>query len=157
VPREPGFNNPQIIFPKRVDTRLIHGVANAHRFLPAQTLRHMDFARWGRLEDDLKATMEIDGIDEAAAFRVRRDLLVSTVANASDHVKLSGDLGAKIAEQLLKNGLTPEQVSSILDKSYSIKGLQEEHGKVPEFLAVRQALARALGQNPATGRVTIDA
>lgn len=154
IAREEGFESPDIAYPDGVDTRYIYGVAKPSRYLPAQTMRHLEFARLGKLDAETQEVMQITG-EPPDRFKIDWGALITTIENASDVVQLAGDIGAKIAEQLLDNGLSEKQVTAILKKSFDTSGVKKEHGDVPEAREVWKALGQSLARTPETGRLAI--
>jgi hypothetical protein len=152
VARGEGIDNPTIKYPEGVDIGLVHGVAKPSRYLSAQTMRHLEFARLGKLDD---ATKEAMLITEAPleSFEVDWDKLIPVLETATDTVQLAGDIGANVAEQLLDNGLSNEQVAAILKKSYSIHGIKEEHGDIPEAEQTYEALVESITTSPKTAQL----
>lgn len=150
--RETGYENPNITYPEGVDANFIYGVAKPSRYLPAQTLRHLEFARLGKLDEATKEAMLITD-EPVDRFEIDLNKLVPVIEAATDTVQLAGDIGAGIAEQLLGNGLPSEKVAAILKKSFSIRGIKEEHGDVPEADTVYAALIESLGASATTAEL----
>jgi hypothetical protein len=160
IPRQPGYENEQIEYPGRVDKTKVHGAALPHRLMPARAFRNLEFARWGRLETAATEAMQLGDLNDeelSTVLKLRRETFAPVIGNAKDHIKLAGQIGAEMARQLLRNGLTPDQVSAILNTSYDVSDLEAEHGNIPELQAVRVALAQSLAGNPTTAGVEIDA
>ena len=51
IEREKGIDNPNISYPEGVDADFVYGVAKPSRYLPTQTMRHVEFARLGKLDE----------------------------------------------------------------------------------------------------------
>lgn len=152
VAREEGIDNPKIKYPEGVDISLVYGVAKPSHYLPAQTIRHLEFARLGKLDNATKQAMLITEAP-SESFEVDWDKLIPVLEAATDTVQLAGDIGANIAEQLIDNGLTNEQVAAILRKSYDIRGIKEEHGGILEADQTYAALVESIAASPKTAQL----
>ncbi|HSX35909.1 MAG TPA: hypothetical protein VLH84_03170 [Patescibacteria group bacterium] len=152
IPRQPEYENPAIVYPTGVDTRLIYGVAKPHRYFPAQTMRYLEFARLGELDP---ATAQEFGVTDQnrAAFGVPWDTLVPTIEAATGMVDLSAALSQQIAQSLLGNGLEPQQVAAVLRRGYSLEGMQQEHGRVRQTEQAYEALLDRLQSSDDTAPV----
>lgn len=152
IARGASVENPKIQYPDGVDIGFVYGVAKPSRYLPAQTMRHLEFARLSKLDDATKQAMLIAEMP-TESFKVDWDKLIPVIEDATDIIQLAGSIGAKVAEQLLDNGLSDEQVAAILNKSYSIRGIKEEHGNIPEADQTFEALVASVTASPKTMQV----
>lgn len=146
--------SPLVSYPESVSLEYVHGIGKPSRYLPAQTMLNLEFARLGKLDDDTKYIMGIEDATDSSLFAVDWDELIPIIKAAKDPVSLAGNLGAEVGRRLLENGLSPEKVAGFLNKSFSIRGIKAEHGNIPEADAVRQALIDSLAANPATQEVS---
>jgi len=149
-PRESGFDNPTIEYPDGVDSDFIYGVAKPHRYFPAQTMRHLEFARLGKLDEKTKSNLLIADEADLSKFTIDWEELIPTIESATDTTVLAGNIGAQIASQLLKNGLNTQQVAAILAEGYSTRGVKQEHGNIPEANEVYSALLASLALSSET-------
>lgn len=152
IAREPGIVNPKIVYPEGVDTESLHGIVKPSRYLPAQTIRHLEFARLGKLDNATKEAMQIDDAPQEC-FAIDWDMLIPIIESANSTIRLAGDIGANVAKQLLGNGLDDAQVAAILKKGFSTRGIKEEHGDIPEADEVYNALLDSLASSSITSRV----
>lgn len=153
IDRDPTAS-PDVGYPESADISKIHGIGKPSRYLPAQTMRHLEFARLGKLDEPTKEAMGISSVEELDKFAVAWDSLVPVIECATDTIELAGAIGAEVGRQLLANGLPPEQVAGVLQKSYSVRGIKEEHGDVPEADKVYEALVSNLAKLPETEAVS---
>ncbi len=149
VKRDPNAS-PDVVYPEGVDNDLIHGINAPHRFFPAQTMRHLEFARLYKLDSDTEKAMGINELRDLDKCAVDWEDLVPVIESATDVTQLAGDLGATIALRLLDNGLSQEQVTGILRKGFSVEGIKKEHGNVSEADQVFNSLISALKAHPTT-------
>lgn len=140
-------------YPDSISLAHVHGIGKPHRYLPAQTARNLEFARLGKLEADTKAVVGIDENTDLSKYAVDWDILTPVIESARDVVSLAGSIGAEIGRQLLKNGLEPEKVAAFLKKSFSIRGMKEEHGDLKEADEVLDSLIDHLINGPQTAKV----
>lgn len=152
IAREVGYKNPKISYPDGVDTRFIYGVAKPSRYLTAQTIRHLEFARLGKLDEATREAMLIND-EPIERFTIDWRTFIPIIEAATDTVELAGSIATNIAEQLLSNGLSVEKVAAVLKKSFSIRGIKEEHGEVPEADHVYAALIASLESSTAAAGV----
>ena len=150
--RDPEVDNPKIVYPDGVDVNKIYGVAKPSRYLPAQTLRNLEFARLGRLDKATKKAMLIEDIDQTM-LGIDWDEFIPVIESAENVIELSGAIGAKVAEKLLQSGLSIEQVAAVLKKSFSIRGIKEEHGNIEEADKVLESLKTSLANTDTTSAV----
>jgi hypothetical protein len=149
IDRDPDASS-NMVYPYSADVTKVHGVGKPSRYLPAQTMRHLEFARLGKLDEPTKEAMGIDSEIDPNKFAVAWDSLIPTIESASSTTELAGAIGAEVGKQLLANGISPEQVAGILKKSYSIRGIKEEHGDLAEADEVYDALLSSLDSHPET-------
>lgn len=141
-------------YPHSADFTKIHGIGKPSRYLPAQMMRHLEFARLGMLDEPTKEAMGISSVEDLNKFAVLWDSLVPVIEDATSTIELAGAIGTEVGKQLLANGLSPEQVAGLLKKSYSIRGIKEEHGDVSEADEVYEALVVCLAEQPETELVS---
>ncbi len=78
-------------------SKFIHGINAPHRYFPAQTMRHLEFARQCKLDYDTEKAMGIDTVRDSEQFAVDWEDLVPVIESAKGVNQLAGDLGAEIA------------------------------------------------------------
>lgn len=146
--------SPNITYPTSADNTKVYGVGKPSRYLPAQTMRHLEFARLGKLDESTKEAMGISSVEDLKKFAVNWDSLIPTIESAANVIQLAGSIGAEVGKQLLANGLSTEQVTGILKKSYSVIEIKEEHGDIPEADEVYEALVSSLATSPETKSIS---
>ena len=128
IPREQGFINNTISYPNGVDETLIHGGALPHRFLPAQAIRYLEFARLGKLDDNTKALWGINANTDLELFRVDWDTLIPAIASSETTQDLIVNIARKIVSQLQENGLDNDRIKAVISKGFNTSGMRSEHG-----------------------------
>lgn len=156
IEREVGYANSAVVYPEGVDENLIHGIAKPHRYYPAQTMRYLEFARLGKLDDQTAHEFGITETTDLSTFSIDWASLTPTIESAQDVVELSGKLSAQIARELLGNGLSSNQVAAILNKGYSLGGMRQEHGQVTQSDKAYSALLAELNTAEDTALVAAD-
>ncbi len=133
IDREEGFANTAVSYPKGVDETKIHGGALPHRFLPAQTMRYLEFARLGKLDDETKEDWDITQDTDLAQFSVDWDTLVPAIESATSLLGLTSNIADELANQLQANGLSQDQIVSIISKGFGVNGIIKEHGNIDQI------------------------
>ncbi len=129
IDREEGFTNDTVSYPEGVDTTKIHGGALPHRFLPAQTMRYLEFARLGKLDAKTREEWQIDDKTGLDKFRVEWDELIPRIESSKTLLDLTGNIADGIASELQNSGLSDELIVSVLKKGFSTEGMTAEHGE----------------------------
>jgi hypothetical protein len=144
IDREKNYSTPRLRYPDGVDEELIYGINKPNRFFIAQTIRNIELARLDRLDTKTKEKLHIDSHTDAGLFNFSWDIFVPTIESATDMTELAGDLGGVIASSLLDNGLSLEQVSSVLNAGFVFSAFKEEHGTVDQAIYTCMSLLRSL-------------
>ncbi len=142
IDREIGFINGAVRYPEGVDDTKIHGGALPHRFLPAQTMRYLEFARLGKLDEDTKVEFGITDKTDIDRFNVEWETLVPAIQSATNLVDLAGNIASEIRVQLRESGLPEDQITAVINKGYDAQGMINEHGNVAAVQTISDVAKR---------------
>jgi len=129
--RQKGYFNPQVRYPAGVDDSKIYGVAKPHRYWPAQLMRYLEAIRLGRVVGDESKNLKVDE-SNLTAYAIRWAEFEDVFEAAGSVDEIAVGIAVKAMVTLKRNGLSDEQVITVLLAGYSPGGPVKEHGNIPQ-------------------------
>lgn len=136
--RDPNHSNPNVKYPEVVDDSKIHGVANVHRYWPAQLMRYMEAVRLGILSDSERESLQIDDTVDISLYKFdwRDPWLSEALKDIKDIQDVPVNIFRSVVEEFRSRGLPDEKIAALMLVGYSPGGPISEHGNIPEVTEI---------------------
>jgi len=128
IGREGGYKNKAVNYPDNVDKTKIYGGALPHRFLSAQTMKNLELARLGKLDDRTLKEWNVPDNFDLSVFAIEWKQLIPAIQRARTLVELTKNIKDKIIDILQQNNVAQNIIDSIIETGFRTKGLKWEHG-----------------------------
>ena len=147
--RQEAHTNPRVKYPQNVDDTKVYGVANVHRYFPAQLLRYLEAIRLYKVTGKQSELLSLRYVNRQL-YRLdwREAWLQEAVWQAEDVIDVPVNIALNVIGILKNRDLNDEQLAALLIIGYDPIAPTLEHGVLPDTFNIWDRLLQRLEQTP---------